>query len=127
MTMKITIADVKEIINKANEAKKSANEAIEQYKKENPGVDVESLLSEQRTQPLEYGEIARSELDKFISYAKKQGMKMPFDAMETGILAAGRKDMQNGLSEILNTMAFDAPECSECAEKMTNRGRNKKK
>ena len=82
--MKITITDVKEIINKANEA-------IEQYKKENPGVDVESLLSEQRSQPLECGEIARSELDKFISYAKKQGMKMPFDAMETGILAAGRK------------------------------------
>ena len=103
MTMKITIADVKEIINKANEAKKSANEAIEQYKKENPGVDVELLLSEQRSQALECGEIARSELDKFILYAKKQGMKMPFDAMETGILAAGRKDMQNGLSEILNT------------------------
>jgi hypothetical protein len=118
--MKITITDVKKIIN-------TANEAIEQFKKENPDVDVEAILSEQKALPPGCEQIARNELDKFIAYAKEQGMKMPFEAMEMGILEAGRKDMQNGLSDILNTMSFDKPTCPECDEKMANRGRNKKK
>jgi tRNA(Ile2) C34 agmatinyltransferase TiaS len=52
---------------------------------------------------------------------------MPFQAIEMGVLAAGRKDMQNGLTEILDSMKFDTPVCPECNEKMENRGRNKKK
>lgn len=51
---------------------------------------------------------------------------MSFDSMEMGILAAGRKDMQNGLAEILDSLKHGEQVCPECDEKMDNRGRGKK-
>jgi len=75
----------------------------------------------------EYSQIPTSrEVDKFVAYAKGQGSGMSFDSMEAGILAAGRKDIQNGLTEILNSMKFDKPSCLECKEGMDNRGFGKK-
>ena len=132
--MKITINDVSatiknanEAVNNANEAVNNANKAIEQFKIENPGVDVEALLSGQKELPLGFEQISNRELDKFVAYAKGQGVKMPFDSMEMGIIAAGRKDMQNGLAEILNAIDPGKPVCPECDEEMDNRGRGKKK
>jgi hypothetical protein len=113
-------------INEVTAKVKDANEAIEQYKAENPGVDVEAFLSEQNSLSRAFGQIATREVDKFVSYAKEQGVKMPFDSMEMGILAAGRKDMQNGLAEILNSIDHSRPNCPECDEGMDNRGRSKK-
>lgn len=103
------------------------NLAVEEYKSKNPDIDVEVLLSEQKGSLPIPGLVPNRELDKFINYAKEQGTKIPFEAMEMGILAAGRKDMQNGLAELLDSMKFDKPVCSECNEKMDNRGRSKKK
>ena len=99
---------------------------VEQYKTENPGVDVDAILSANELYPI-LKRISNRELDKFVTYAKEQGTKMTFDSMETGILAAGRKDMQDGLAEIVNSLKFEKPTCSECDEGMENRGRSKKK
>ena len=101
--------------------------AIEQYKAENPDIDVDALLSEQKELLPVLEQISSGELNKFVAYAKSQGTKMSFNSMETGVLAAGRKDMQSGLAEILNSLEFDKPECSDCNEEMDNRGRSKKK
>jgi predicted peroxiredoxin len=125
--MKITLTEVSAIVSRANRATDKANKAIEQFKRENPGADMEVILTGQRELSQVLGRISNSELDKFVSHAKEQGVKMSFDSMEMGVLAAGRKDMQNGLAEILNTLEFDRPVCAECDEKMVNRGRNKKK
>ena len=103
----------------------AVSNAIDQYKAENPDADVESILSEQKLIPV-LGQLSNRELDKFIANAKEQGTKMTFDAMEMGVLSAGRKDMQNGLAEIINSMKFDQPTCPECGEGMTDRGRGKK-
>jgi len=102
------------------------NLAVEEYKSKNPDIDVEAFLSEQKELLPIPVLLPNRELDKFMIYAKGQGTKMSFQAMEIGILTAGRKDMQNGLAELLDSMAFDQPVCSECNEKMENRGRNKK-
>ena len=132
--MKITINEVTEIIKNANEVVSKANEvvnnaskAIEQFKTENPGIKVETLISEAKGLPCEFGQISSSEVNKFVAYAKEQGMKMQFDSIEMGILEAGRKDMKNGLAEVLNSMDTDRPICSGCNEEMDNRGRGKKK
>jgi predicted lactoylglutathione lyase len=118
------IRDASSLIQRINDA---VNIAIEQYQSENPSVDVESLLSEHDRLLYTLGVSSNRELDRFVAYAKDQGTKMPFDAMEMGVLVAGRKDMQNGLAEILDSIGFDKPVCSECHEKMDNRGRSKKK
>jgi len=107
---------------------KEAISAIEQYKTENPGANLEAHLSEKHKElQSSLRQISSREVDKFVAHAKEQGTKMSFDSMEMGILAAGRKDMQNGLTEILNTIKFDKPDCSKCDEEMDNRGRSKKK
>jgi hypothetical protein len=103
------------------------NAAVAQYKAENPDIDVEAILSKEKDLLPILGLLPNRELDKFISYAKEQGTKMPFKDMEMGVLAAGRTDMQNGLAEILDSIKFDTPICPECNEKMENRGRSKKK
>jgi hypothetical protein len=100
---------------------------IEQYKAENPDVDVEAILSEHTDMLHVLGSLQSREVNKFVAYAKNQGTKMSFDAMEMGMLAAGRKDMQNGLAEILDSLEFGEQVCSECGEKKDNRGRSKKK
>ena len=114
--------DLSSIIQKINEAAI----AIEQYKAENPNVDVEAILSKQKELLPILGLLQNRELDKFITYAKEQGTRMPFQAMEMGVLAAGRKDMQNGLTEILDSLKFDKSVCSECNDEMDDRGRSKK-
>jgi hypothetical protein len=118
--MRISITEISAMIN-------NTHNAIEQFKKENPGVDVEAVLAEQQELPQALRKISGGELKKFIAYAKCQGIKMPFDAIEMGILTAGRRDMRDGLAEILNAIDFDKPICVGCAKNMTNRGRNKKK
>lgn len=114
-------------INAIRSAIEQYNAAVAQYKAENPDIDVEALLSEQKALLPTLGLLSNRELDKFISYAKEQGTKMSFDAMEMGILSAGRKDMQTGLAEILDSMKFGKPVCSACNEEMNNRDRSKKK
>ena len=101
--------------------------AIEQFKAENPGVDVDAILSAQNELLPTMRWLTSSEVGKFVAYAKEQGTKMPFGSMETGILAAGRKDMQNGLAEIADALKFEKPICPENDEGMENRGRSKKK
>lgn len=108
-------------------AKEAANKVIEQYKTENPDVDVDAILAEYKGSLPTIYSLQTQELDKFVTYAKKQGTKIPFASMEMGVLAAGRKDMQKGLAEILNSLKFDKPICNECDEEMDNRGRSKKK
>jgi hypothetical protein len=103
------------------------NEDIEQYKAENPGIDVDAALSEQKELLPILGLLPNRELDRFINYAKEQGTNMSFSAMEMGVLNAGRKDMQSGLGEILDSLTFPKPACPECEEAMDNRGRSKKK
>ena len=115
--------DASALMQKINEALN----AIEQYKAENPGVDVDAILSKQNELYPILRRLSTRELDRFVEYAKEQGTKMPFDSMEMGILAAGRKDMQNGLAEIVNSLKFEKPICPECDEVMDNRGRSKKK
>ena len=68
-----------------------------------------------------------SELNKFIEHAIEQGTNMPFSAMERGVLAAGRMDMQNGLSEIADKLKIGKPSNGECDDTLENRGRSKKK
>ena len=111
------------VMQKINEALK----AVEQYKAENPGVDVDAILSAQNDLYPILRRLSNREVDKFVAHAKEQGTRMPFDSMETGILEAGRKDMQNGLAEILDSLKFEKPACPECDEGMDNRGRSKKK
>jgi len=115
--------DMSDLMQKINDAVRIV---IEQYKAENPDVDVEALLSKNNGLAPILGAMKNRELDRFVAYAKGQGTKMPFDAMEMGVLAAGRRDMQNGLAEILNAAKFDKPECPECGEKTDDRGRGKK-
>ena len=115
--------DVSAVMQKINEALN----AIEQYKAENPNVDVESILSTQNELFSILRQLSSREIDKFVAHAKEQGTKMPFASMEAGILDAGRKDMQNGLTEILNSLKFEKPICLECDEGLNNRGRSKKK
>jgi hypothetical protein len=52
---------------------------------------------------------------------------MSFSDMELGVVAAGRKDMQQGLVEIADSLKFEKPECPECGEPENNRGSSKKK
>jgi hypothetical protein len=101
--------------------------AIDQYKAENPDIDVEAILSEQKELLPILDLVSNRELNKFITYAKEQGTKMSFHDMEMGVVSAGRKDMQSGLAEILDSITFDKPVCSECLEEKENRGRTKKK
>jgi len=101
--------------------------AVEQYKKENPDVDVEDILSKQEEYIPAFEQLKNSELAKFVAYAKEQGIRMSFDAMERGVLDAGRKDMQNSLTEITDSLKFDRPVCPECNKEMENRGKSKKK
>lgn len=125
-----TAQDLSSLVQRINAirfAVEQYNVAVEQYKSENPGIDVESLLSEQKELLPILGLLPHRELDKFISYAKEQGTRMPFDSMEMGVLAAGRQDMENGLAEILDSLGFDKPVCSDCTKNMENRGRSKKK
>ena len=97
------------------------------YVGENPDVDAEAILSEKRELMPTFGALSNREVDKFVAYAKGQGTGMPFDAMEMGVLAAGRRDMQNGLNEILDSLKLDKPTCPDCGEEMDNNGRGKKK
>jgi len=115
--------DISETLQKIN----IALNAIEQLKAENPGVDVDALLSAHNELIPKLRLISSREVDKFVAYAKEQGTAMPFSSMEMGILAAGRKDMQDGLAEIANSLKFETPICSECDEKKDNRGLSKKK
>ena len=105
--------------------KQRASEAVatvlEQYKAENPDIHIEATLHEQEGLTPTIKQLSGREVERFVAYAKEQGTKMPFDSMESGILAAGRKDMQDGLAEILNSLKFDKP------EGMENRGLSKKK
>jgi len=103
------------------------NAAVEQYKSANPDVDVEAILSEQKKFLPVLDHLSNRELDKFVTYAKNQGTEMSFHDIENGVLAAGRKDMQNGLTEILDSIKFESSVCPECNKKMENRGRSKKK
>jgi hypothetical protein len=119
--------DISAVIRKLNEAIKEALSDVEQYKVENPNVDVEAILTGQNELYPTLKRLSSRELDKFVTYAKEQGTQMPFDSMEMGILAAGRKDMQDGLAEIVNSLKFGKPNCQECDEEMDNRGRRKKK
>jgi len=112
------------LVQKINEAIKNV---IEEYKAENPDIDVDAMLSEHNDLLPALGALKKSEVEKFIIYAKEQGTGMPFDSMEMGILAAGRKDMQDGLAEILNSMKFNKLACPECDKDMVDRGRGKKK
>ena len=115
--------DISTIMQMANETLN----AIEQFKAENPGVDVDAILSTQNELLPTLRLLSSSEIGKFVAYAKGQGTKMPFGSMEAGILAAGRKDMQNGLAEIADALKFEKPICPESDEGMDNRGRSKKK
>ena len=117
-------AEALALMQKINE---EVSAVIERHKAENPGVDIEALLSEQTELLPLFRQASTREVDKFVSHAKEQGTKMPFDSMEAGMLAAGRKDMRNGLAEILDSLKFDKPGCAECGEGMDNRGRSKKK
>ena len=101
--------------------------AIEEYKIENPNIDIEAILFEQKEFLPVLGQLQNRELDKFAAYAKNQGIKMPFEAIEMGVLNAGRKDMQSVLSEITDSLKFETPICPECEEQMENRGLSKKK
>jgi hypothetical protein len=122
--------DMALIVQKANEMRIAAeqfNIAIEQYKTKNPDFDVEAFLSKQKDLLPALSLLQNRELEKFITDAKNQGTNMSFHEMELGILAAGRKDMQNGLAEILDSIKFDKPTCSECNTKMKDCGPSKKK
>ena len=107
------------------EATKFAQNTTEQVKDKNPDDKAETLTADQKELLPKIGQISSQEVRKFVAYAKEQGTKMSFDSMEMGILAAGRKDMQNGLAEILDSIKFDKPKCPECNEKLDNRGRKK--
>jgi hypothetical protein len=115
--------DITSIVQRINEI----GMAIEQYKAENPDIDVEALLSGQKELLPVLRLLPNRELDRFVAHAKEQGTKMPFQAMEMGVLVAGRKDMQSGLAEILNSIKSGKPVCPECSEGMDDRGRSKKK
>jgi len=121
-TKKENTKDMSAIVRKLSEA----SIAIERYKAENPDIDVAATLSEHRNLLPVLGLLPHMELSRFVAYAKEQGTKMPFDDMEMGVLAAGRRDMQNGLTEILDSMKFSKPTCPECGEDMDDRGRGKK-
>ena len=99
---------------------------LERFKSEHPNADVEAILSEHGDLLPTLRLLQNRELDRFVDYAKEQGTKMSFSDMELGVLAAGRKDMQNGLSEIVDSLKFEKPVCPECGDKEDNRGRSKK-
>ena len=122
-TVSVKPLDVSVVMQKISEALNT----VEQYKAENPGLDVDAILSAQNELYPTLKRLSSRELDKFVTYAKGQGTQMPFDSMEMGVLAAGRKDMQDGLAEIVNSLKFEKPNCSDCDEGMVNRGRSKKK
>jgi len=110
-----------------NVAVNEYNAAVEQYKSENPDVNVEAILSEQKKFLPVLVHLSNRELDKFITYAKDQGTRMSIHDMENGVLAAGRKDMENGLAEILNSLKFETAVCPDCNKQMKNHGLSKKK
>ena len=115
--------DKSTVIREINEA---VADVIEAYKANNPNVDVDAILAEYDGLLLNMVKLRKRELDTFVAYAKEQGTKMPFEAMETGVLDAGRKDMRNSLTEILDSVGFERPVCPECEEEMMDRGRSKK-
>jgi len=115
--------DVSAVMQKATELLN----AIELLKSKNPGVDVNAILAAQSELYPALKLLSNREVDRFVAYAKEQGTKMPFHQMEMGMLAAGRKDMQNGLAEVANSLKFPVPSCEECYDGMDNRGRSKKK
>ena len=104
----------------------TTRESAMPYMGEEPDADAEAVLSERILLQPALGTLSKREVDKFVEYAKGQGTGMPFNSMEMGILAAGRKDIQNGLAEILNSLKLEKPDCPECGESMDNNGRGKK-
>jgi len=104
----------------------STSENSVPYIGKNPDADVAAMLAEKSEVQPTLGVLSNRELEKFILHAKSQGLEMPFGDMEMGVLTAGRKDMQNGLAEILNSLKFDKPDCPECEDGMDNLGRVKK-
>ena len=73
-----------------------------------------------------FGQLAGSEVAGFVANAKKLGTRMSFDEMEMGILAAGRKEMRNGLAEIMNSLEFGKQTDPDRGDTLENRGRRKK-
>ena len=133
INVEFTETEGKEIVESADasavikEISETINASIKQYKAKNPDVDVEAILNKEVELLPVFRGLSSREVDKFVAKAKEQGTNMPFDSMEMGILAAGRKDMQDGLTEILNSLKFSKPTCQECAEELDNSGRSKKK
>jgi len=104
-----------------------AIQTINRFKAANPNVDLASLSPEGTEIQAILEKAQARELEKFVTYAKQQGTSMSFDAMEMGVLNAGRKDMQNSLAEIVDSLKFERPVSSEDGEKMDHKGRSKKK
>jgi len=102
-------------------------QTISRFKAANPNVDISSLSPEGTEIQAILEKAQARELEKFVTYAKQQGTSMSFDAMEMGVLNAGRKDMQNSLAEIVDSLKFERPVSSEDGEKMDHKGRSKKK
>jgi uncharacterized protein (UPF0264 family) len=100
---------------------------VGQFKAENPDVDINEILLEHKELKSVFEHVRNQELAKFTAYAKEQGTRMSFSEMEMGILAAGRKDMQNSLAELAESLKFDTPVCSEDGTNMRDCGLVKKK
>jgi len=107
----------------------NAIQTIKEFQAANPDVDIASLLPKSELGDLQsvLGMLKNRELDRFVIHAKEMGTKMSFADMEMGVLAAGRRDMQNGLAEIADSLKFERPVSTEDGEEMKDRGRSKKK
>jgi len=104
-----------------------AMQTIKRFQAANPDVDIASLLTDGTDVQAILEKTRALELEKFVTYAKRQGTNMSFSDMEMGVLNAGRKDMQNSLTEIVDSLKFERPVSTEDGVKMEDKGRGKKK
>ena len=104
----------------------SIQEMLKEFREGNPDVDIDKILSVHEELRSVLGHVQNLELAKFAAYAKEQGTRMSFGEMEMGVLDAGRKDMQNTLTDIAESLKFDTPTCSEDGTNMRDCGLVKK-
>ena len=108
------------------EAMDRANKAVSEFRAKHPDADVDRILAGHGELRSTLAAARSGELGRYIDHAKEQGTKIPFRELEAGVLEAGRRDMRDGLAEVMDSIRFDAPVDAESGEKMANHGRAKK-
>ena len=107
-------------------AKVALNTRLQEFIKEYPGVDVESILLEEHIKNVNVNK--KSEMAAFKAHVKSTfgtQHEMNFYSIEDGLMSALLADGKNALKEIIEEIPIEIP-VNKDGEKFKNRGNEKK-